>query len=147
MRRYRYVGPKDLLTLVTASRGDAVDAKRAGTFTFVVTTDGVLRVAPRHSEHVVCAAGGEVLSAGEIRIERGRVVSVSNQSTGYCPEPESWPAVAAALDRAGIAHDGGFTDEMIFRRCAECGQRNIVKEGDFTCAVCGASLPENWNFV
>jgi hypothetical protein len=147
MRRYRYVGPKDLLTLVTASRGDAIDAKRAGTFTFVVTTDGVLRVAPRHSEHVVCAAGGEVLSAGEIRVERARVVSVSNQSTGYCPEPESWPAVAAALDRAGIAHSGGFTDVMIFRKCPECAQRNIVKDGDFTCAVCGAALPEKWNFA
>jgi len=146
MRRYRYVGPKDLLTLVTPSRGDAIDAKRAGTFTFVVTTDGVLRVAPRHSEHVVCAAGGEVLSAGELRIERGRVVSISNQSTGYCPEPESWPAVAAALDRAGIAHPADFTDVMIFRKCPECAQRNIVKDGDFTCAVCGAALPAKWSF-
>ena len=135
-----------MLTLVTASRGDAIDGKRSGTFTFVVTTDGVLRVAPRHSEHVVCAAGGEVLSAGEIRVERGRVLSVSNQSTGYCPEPESWPAVASALERAGIEHAGAFTDEMIFRKCPECGQRNIVKDGDFACAVCGAALPAKWNF-
>jgi hypothetical protein len=147
MRRYRYVGPKDLLTLVTASRGDAIDATRTGTFTFVVTNDGVLRVAPRHAEHVVCAGGDEVLSAGEIRVERGRVVSISNQSTGYCPEPESWPCVAAALDRAGIAHTGGFTDVMSFRKCVDCGQRNIVKDGDFACAVCGAPLPSRWNFA
>jgi hypothetical protein len=146
MRRYRYVGPKDLLSLVTSSRGAAIDAARNGTFTFVVTTDGVLRVAPRHSEHVVCAGGAEVLSAGEIRVERARVVSVSNQSTGFCPEPESWPAVAAALDRAGIAHGNGFTDEMIFRKCPACAQRSIVKDGDFTCAVCGAALPAQWNF-
>jgi hypothetical protein len=146
MRRYRYVGPNDLLSLVTSSCGDAVDSARNGTFTFVVTTDGVLRIASRHSEHVVCAGGGEVLSAGEIRIERARVVSVSNQSTGFCPEPESWPAVAAALDHAGIAHGNGFTDEMIFRKCPDCAQRNIVKEGDFTCAVCGAALPARWNF-
>jgi len=74
------------------------------------------------------------------------VVDVSNQSTGFCPEPESWPAVAAALDRIGIPHPGRFTQEVVLRRCLTCGQRNIVKDGWFVCEVCGADLPAAWNF-
>jgi len=40
-------------------------------FTFVVDVDGVLRLAARRSEHVACAASGDVLSAGEITFWRG----------------------------------------------------------------------------
>ena len=29
------------------------------------------------------------------------VIEISNQSTGFCPEPESWPVVGAALDSDG----------------------------------------------
>jgi len=68
------------------------------------------------------------------------------QETRYCPEPESWPAVAAALDKAGIPHPNGFTCAFLFRLCENCGQTNIVKEGDFTCAACGAELKQEWNF-
>jgi hypothetical protein len=118
--------------------------------TFVVDDRGVLRVADRRSEHVACAAGRDVLSAGElaaVRTQDGvRVVEVSNQSTGYCPEPESWSAVASALDAAGIVHPGRFTYEAIFRRCQECGERNLVKDGCFECAICGGKLPDAWNF-
>ncbi|CAM5508234.1 hypothetical protein STANM309S_03657 [Streptomyces tanashiensis] len=39
-------------------------------FTFVVGTDGILRLAPRRSEHVACAGGAMVLSAGEIGFVR-----------------------------------------------------------------------------
>ena len=90
-----------------------------------------------------------MLSAGEIELALERapfVVGVSNQSTGYCPEPESWSAVAAALDRAGIAHPGSFTEAIVFRKCTRCQQRNVVKDDDFTCAMCGAALPRTWNF-
>lgn len=91
-----------------------------------------------------------MLSAGEmfflVEGTRIQVAEVSNQSTGFCPEPESWPAVAAALDRIGIAHPGGFTAAVVFRRCERCGERNIVKDGWFVCGVCGADLPERWNF-
>jgi hypothetical protein len=79
-------------------------------------------------------------------VRLGEVVEITNQSTGYCPEPESWPAVAASLDRAGIAHPGRFTHEVIFRRCTSCGERSIVKDGWFACAVCGGELPALWNF-
>ena len=89
-----------------------------------------------------------MLSAGEITFDcvNGlQVVSVTNQSTGYCPEPESWPLVAAALDRIGLAHPDRFTLECVFRVCPSCGERNLVKEGWFVCEICGHELPNNWN--
>jgi hypothetical protein len=76
-----------------------------------------------------------------------RIAQVSNQSTGYCPDPDCWRAVAGALDRIGVPHVGGFTDRIIFRRCLGCGERNIVKDDDFTCALCGSALPAEWNFT
>jgi len=118
--------------------------------TFVVDEQGDLRVADRGSEHVACSGGRPVLSAGEMFLTRTktgwRVEEVSNQSTGFCPEPESWPAVASALDRVGISHPGRFTLEIILRRCLACGERNIVKDGWFVCGLCGADLPAEWNF-
>jgi hypothetical protein len=159
MRRYSYVGPHDIRQkLVGATPGTEIRAASdlepfatGEPLTFVVGVDGILRVADRHSEHVACAGGGEVLSAGELTAVRGKkrgcsIIDVSNQSTGYCPEPESWPAVAAALDGAGLAHPGCFTFEVVFRRCPKCGERNLVKDSWFSCAICGGDLPLSWNF-
>jgi hypothetical protein len=118
-----------------------------GVHTYVVGLDGVLRLAPRRSEHVACAGGGAVLAAGEIGFgDGGAVVEVTNQSTGYCPDAACWPAVAAALDAIGVGRPGGFTTAFVFRRCDGCGERNVVRDGDFRCAVCGAELPAEWNF-
>jgi len=164
-RRYRYVGPPDLLkrrasdldvvelTSQTAIAG-WLDRRDPGEldepFTFVVTADGYLRLAARRSEHVHCAGGQQVLAAGEISFARAdhqvRVSEVSNQSTGYCPDPDSWPAVAEALDRAGLDRPPGFTSEVIFRRCPACQARNIVHDAQFLCAICDAALPADWNF-
>ncbi len=86
-------------------------------FTFVVSLDGK----PRRSEHVDCAAGQPVLAAGEVLFARDgtgwSVSEISNQSTGYCPDPDSWPALAMALDHIGLAHTGDFTHKVVFRRC------------------------------
>ena len=165
---YPYVGPAHLVKKASSDMprlrvGDAAslaewvmaqpDTKSDGslTVTFVVLSDG-LWIADRHSEHVVCARGGPVHSAGEMTFavdRRGRaveVVYVTNQSTGFCPEPESWPSVEASLDTGGITHPGGFRVEMTFRRCPKCESTNIVKDGWFECAVCGAKLPSDWNF-
>ncbi|MEV4722038.1 hypothetical protein AB0J94_33040 [Micromonospora noduli] len=118
--------------------------------TFVVDLHGALRVAPRQSEHVACAAGQDVLAAGEITFAASDsgyfVQAVSNHSTGYCPDPDCWPAVAAALDRLSMPHPGGFTAALIFRRCTACGERNIVRDDDFACALCDAALLSHWNF-
>ncbi|MFF3127554.1 hypothetical protein ACFVRD_35885 [Streptomyces sp. NPDC057908] len=163
-RGYRYVGPVELKAAVLPGGGgcrisSAADfsswaaeqsaAELAEPFTFVVGTDGVLRLAPRRSEHVACAGGAMVLSAGEISFIRvaGRwaVGDVSNHSTGYCPDVVSWSAVARALDDVELRRPSGFTHEVVFRRCPNCQEHNIVREGDFVCVFCGRDLPEEWN--
>jgi hypothetical protein len=122
---------------------------RRVTATFVVDAAGRLRLADRHSEHVACAGGGPVLAAGEmvLAIDAGKAVveEVSNQSTGYCPEPESWEAVAWVLRGLGIAAPSGYTTVLVFRRCEGCGQINVVRDGVFECAICGSGLPADWN--
>src|SRR5262249_57916045 len=73
------------------------------------------------------------------------VNAISNQSTGYCPDVASWPAVAAALDRVGLPRPGRFTGEITFRRCPECTEINMVKDSDFSCTFCASELPDQWN--
>jgi hypothetical protein len=118
--------------------------------TFVVDRNGTLRLAHRHSEHVACAGGESVLSAGEIFISCDReyfeIADITNQSTGYCPELTSWKYVEAALDRIPISHPLYFTTEFTFRCCDRCSQINIVKDNLFICSVCNAILSDEWNF-
>lgn len=129
--------------------GECSRADLAEPFTFVVGVDGVLRLAPRRSEHVVCAGGEPLLSAGEVAFERASdgwfVAYVSNQSTGYCPDGQSWPAVAFALDQIGLVRPDGFTAVFEFRRCPDCAALNVVRDAVFACAVCDADLPQQWN--
>ncbi|MFF6815642.1 hypothetical protein ACFZAG_38120 [Streptomyces sp. NPDC012403] len=163
-RGYRYVGPHHVIAAVNAADGGAtirtaadfadwVAARSAAEldepFTFVVGTDGALRLAPRRSEHVACASGDRVLGAGEVSFYRdaGRwaVNEISNQSTGYCPDLASWPAVAQALDQADLDRPDSFTHAVVFRRCPTCHEHNIVREGDFVCVFCDTDLPQRWN--
>ena len=74
------------------------------------------------------------------------VTYVTNQSTGYCPRPQSWPAVADALERAGIRCPNDFSVRYEFRRCV-CGQINIIKDEFYECCVCGVALPHEWNIA
>jgi hypothetical protein len=165
---YRYVGPAEIKERARQSPpgvrlGSVADLEKwlrttgqrpgpAGLFaaTFVIDQDGFLRVADRGSEHVACSGGNPVLSAGELFLSLPangpEVEEASNQSTGFCPEPTSWTAVAAALERLGIRHPGRFTQEVQFRLCPACAQRNVVKDGWFVCGSCGADLPAEWNF-
>ena len=84
-RRYDYVGPAEHLASAASGQvGTAITSTAevaawlAGRdpeewqepFTFVVDLDGSLRLAPRRSEHVVCAGGEQVLAAGEIEFTR-----------------------------------------------------------------------------
>ncbi|GGX37501.1 hypothetical protein GCM10010353_61120 [Streptomyces chryseus] len=91
----------------------------------------------------ICLSGGEI---GFIR-EAGRWVvgEVSNQSTGYCPDTSSWPVVAQALDRARLMRPSSSTRAVVFRRCPECQERNIVREDDFVCVFCDSELLTAWN--
>lgn len=164
-RQYQYVGPKEIRETAksqpTGTRITSVDdlaqwlaasstersAQQCWVATFTIGLDGCLCLAPRRSEHIACAAGGNVLSAGEITIDDDMAVTeITNQSTGYCPEPESWNAVSDALDGAGLEHPGRFTTEVIFRRCLHCNERNLVKDSWYYCGICDARLPARWNF-
>lgn len=164
-RRYAYVGPPELLDASRASKSGTIirtpkdlsawlwanssDFAPDGslTATFVVDCEGVLRLTPRRSEHVACASGGPVLSAGEITFSQScEVIEITNQSTGFCPEPESWPIVAAAIDSIPLRRPDDFTSLVIFRLCSQCDSRNIVKDDWYVCDLCGADLPADWNF-
>lgn len=167
IRQYRYVGPIEIAARVQSDCGGIVidsieklrdslcsmDDYQSGEsliVTFVVGTDSNLRIANRRSEHVACARGEDVLSAGEMTIETVGdeviVERVTNQSTGYRPEPESWAALASSLDRISVEHPDGFDPESVFRRCPTCSQINIVKDQWFICGVCQSTLPDSWNF-
>src|SRR3954468_16292350 len=82
-RLYRYIGPEAIRSRSASAPGgrpisgredlrawlDGQD--RSGAVghvaaTFVIGPAGVLRLADRRSEHVACAGGGPVLSAGEM---------------------------------------------------------------------------------
>ncbi|GAA2915557.1 hypothetical protein Acy02nite_84890 [Actinoplanes cyaneus] len=164
-RRFSYVGPAEIRDEAVTVGAFAVrsatlladwlavrgSADLGEPLTFVVTLDGDLGLAPRRSEHVALAGGRDVLAAGEMMFARDasgwHVLEVTNQSTGYCPDPDCWPAVRESLDRLGIAHPGDFTAKVVFRCCPSCGERNIVRDGDFTCALCDSELPARWNFT
>ncbi len=102
--------------------GQDVDTAGNVAATFIIEDAGWLHIADQRSEHVACAGGRPVRSAGEMTftVRRGdvRVTWVTNQSTGYCPEPDSWPAVESALARAGIEIFGISTE---FAEEASCG--------------------------
>ena len=164
---YHYVGPPDLrrqnsptrrrireekdVASWVAQTAQELDGAAQVTATFIVSVDGQLWIADRHSEHIACAAGASVLTAGEITFEFGlakiEVAAITNQSTGFCPRPQSWPAVAQALDKAGLTHPGEFTTKFDFRRCDRCGEINVVKENWFVCALCDAELSRQWNLA
>jgi len=167
MRLYTYIGPQQIADRAPSTpagrairsaadvvrwvrdTGQRPDAEGCVIATFVVAQDGALLVADRHSEHVVCAGRQPVRSAGEVTFRVSsplvEVVEVSNQSTGYCPEPESWPAVAEALAAAGFQPPPNFAMACVFRRCPRCGNINLVKGAVYECAVCDAGLPAACN--
>jgi hypothetical protein len=169
MKAYPYVGSSDLLPISDDApqrckilceqdildwidtTHQTVDSERSIVATFVIDKDGRLWIADRHSEHVQCARGREVLSAGEMTFTitsiHVEVSAITNQSTGYCPEPESWSVVRAALDLAMLKHPPHFTSAFTFRRCTHCRTTNIVKENWFICGVCMCELPDKWNYA
>lgn len=165
MKLYRYVGPKriadrvrgepvgfpirsprDVLAWIQTTEQELVGGCVIATF--VLDATGTLLVADRRSEHVMCAGGQAICSAGEITFAIGReveITEVTNQSTGYCPEPESWSAVMAALSAAGLKSPAEFGLACVFRRCVECSNLTLVKCSVFESGVCGAELPTKYN--
>jgi len=167
-RHYCYVGSPEIAHLPADPRyryrvEAAADVERwawetqqvrssaqAITATFIINGEEQLWIADRHSEHIACADGQPVLAAGEITFHWDcsgiSVTEVTNQSTGYCPEPDSWDVVAAVLQRLNLAHPTAFTTCFLFRRCIHCGTTNIVKDSWWECAACQAPLSPIWNY-
>ena len=118
--------------------------------TFIINEQEHLVISDRHSEHVMCAGGRNVLSAGEITFsfEDGEILvsDISNQSTGYCPKPTSWEVVETVLDKIGLEHPPYFTRAYEFRYCEKCDSKNLIKEDIYECAVCGSELDLEWSF-
>jgi hypothetical protein len=117
--------------------------------TYIVDATGALWLSDRRTEHVACARGGPVLGAGELVLRLGKhevtILEVTNQSTGFCPEPSCWPAVRAALQQAGLRPPAELTHAFDFRRCERCGTINLLKDDGLECADCSAELPSAWN--
>lgn len=117
--------------------------------TYIISEEEKLVINDRHSEHVMCAGGRKVLSAGEITFsfdkEEVYVSGLSNQSTGYCPKSTSWEIVVWVLDKIGIKHPSQFTQSFEFRYCENCQTKSLIKENIFECAVCESDLDLEWN--
>ena len=165
-RLYRYVGPEAIRSRSASAPGgtpierqealrawlDGQDVPRSVVqvvATFVIDPEGVLRLADRRSEHVACAVGGPVLSAGEMFFS----------SRGKPPPSRRSEPLDRLLPRARVVACGWrgpgpdrsppprpVHDRVVFRRCPHCGERNVVKDGWLECEVCGGELPEVWNF-
>lgn len=113
--------------------------------TYVVTaSDGIFCCGGAVEEHVHVAGGEAVLAAGEVWFarrsgKRWSVERINNRSIGYrIPTPESFVAIASALDAAGIEHPGAFTEIYTGRTCTNCGQFNVWPgEAAPCCKACG----------
>lgn len=159
---YGFIGPDRLLPLATAEtprlrlrRGmrareiltalERPDARADELIaTYVVDGGGAVWIAERQVEHIAAARGAPVLAAGEMTLDLAGdeivVLAATNQSTGYCPSPASWTALAVALDAIGVDRPDDFEQVFEFGRCAECGALAIVKDGERICAECGGAL-------
>lgn len=167
LKQYNYVGPPEIRARLNSVRIsplvethqallDQVEQFTAEfndgpylTVTFIINTEGHLHICDRHQEHVACALGRPVLSAGEITFALQHadyyIERITNQSTGYCPEPASWQAVDSALRRLEIHYPDFFEPAYDFRRCPRCAQINLIKDNYYICSVCETDLPAFWN--
>lgn len=160
---YKYVGSKEILRCIKPNaKGykinssldiqewiiqteQTLDENNEIIATFIIDTTHNLKINDRHLEHVACAEGNPVLSAGEIifEINNGKVTKIThitNQSTGYCPQINSWKEVDKALKKLDLPFPPFFTQEFIFRICEKCDNINIIKDNFFVCNICESNL-------
>ena len=165
---YSYVGPSEITLLLASpsarwplrSVTDVLNWKQdvypalkhpvltMVTVTFIIDRDATLWIADQHSEHLVCARGKAVIAAGELTFDlthKVRITEITNQSTGYCPEPNTWSITSHVLQITGLPHPPAWTRCYNFRRCDRCATIAIIKDDDFECAVCAATLSHSWN--
>jgi len=167
---YEYVGPKEIFDLIKPElKGTKIEdckeiidwirlnskitkPESLTVCTFVINMKGSLLIADRHSEHVQCALGENVLGAGEIGFIIGsqgsvKVESITNQSTGYCPSSNCWDEVSKALTKIdGLIIPDKFEPSFTFSYCSRCKQRQIVRDDFYYCAICGEELLSEEDF-
>lgn len=89
-------------------------------------------------------------AAGEVELgvaQKQLVVrGVTNQSTGYCPEPSCFGEIAAALVRVGVSATGRAVARLHLPAMSQVRSDRHREEDDFECAVCATPLPKEWNF-
>jgi hypothetical protein len=49
-------------------------------------------------------------------------------------------------NRRGIPHPGEYPEKVTLLRCPPCGERNVLRVGDFTRVMYDSALPAHWNF-
>ena len=114
--------------------------------TFIINLENKLLINDRHSEHVQCANGENILSAGEIGfvVKNTKVEGIefiSNQSTGYCPSSRSWDKVEKAINEIeGIEVPKEFEPKFEFSYCSNCQSLKIVKDEYYYCHRCDNEL-------
>ncbi|AFM06300.1 hypothetical protein Fleli_3998 [Bernardetia litoralis DSM 6794] len=146
---YKISKSKDILNWIEKTAQELINNSIIATF--IINENHQLVINDRHSEHVQCAGGKNVISAGEISflIEKKDKISIneiSNQSTGYCPKPESWKYVEKVLSKIEIEYPNYFTLAFDFRLCTNCQTINLIKEQVFECQMCETELDLKWNF-
>ena len=163
-KEYEYIGPEEIFKMIQekhkGQRIESVDdlvnwiLENNGKpktddliiCTFVINLEGKLLIADRHTEHVQCANGENVRSAGEMGFyldnqNKVTIEFVSNQSTGYCPSSASWLEVEHSILKInGLNIPEGFDPEFIFSYCPNCKTRQIVKDEFYFCPKCEERL-------
>ena len=169
-KKYEYIGPKRILKRVVQEymgleisqkediekwikeTNQKISKDQLIVATFVINKSGKLLISDRHSEHVQCANGENVLSAGEIGFEiennkLQRVSFISNQSTGYCPSPKSWDKVEECLRKINdLEFPDYFNPKFIFSYCPNCKTLKIIKEDFYLCYRCDGELYDEATF-
>jgi hypothetical protein len=132
-----------------AAHRDKLDLEECIPATFIVDTDGAFWIADRGSEHFACARLESLLSAGEVFFtlfgSTPSIYRITNQSTVYCPEPDSWKSVEMALSKTGIEFPDGFEPPFEFRRFTGGRTLAIVRGEVLTCLMCRTDLPRHCN--
>lgn len=166
MKTYKYIGSPDFipkgefpqrllvqgvekLSCWMIEHRNELDIEECIAATYVIDTDNQFWIADRSSEHVACAREGKVFAAGEVFFSGidgvPYIDRITNQSTGYCPEPSSWKAVAQSLSKLVIDYPSEFDPAFEFRNCEKCDTLNVIKDEYYSCMSCYEDLSEVYN--